>query len=167
MEIQNREGHRVGVPEFTLRKFGTATRCPSQQNIAGHFLSTTRFARRKVESVNTHSFFSRICHFPIFRLAAVTLVALAWSSLAFCGEIQDAAKSGDLEKVKALLKDNLDMNGGTPLYWAARLGHKDVAELLRQHGGHESTVFLFKQFPPDISAARREIIASAIGTISL
>jgi len=25
---------------------------------------------------------------------------------AFCGEIYDAAKAGDLEKVKALLKDN-------------------------------------------------------------
>jgi hypothetical protein len=85
-------------------------------------------------------FFCRICHFPILRRAAVTLVALAWSSLAFCGEIHDAAAGGDLEKVKALLKDNpnlvankddnLDMNGGTPLYWAARLGHKDMAELL-------------------------------------
>jgi hypothetical protein len=98
--------------------------------------------RRKTEikTMKTHSFFSQVCHSPIYRLAAVTLVALAWSSLAFCGEIQDAAKSGDLEKVKALLKDNpnlvtnkndnLDMNGRTPLYWAASHGHKDVAELL-------------------------------------
>ena len=37
------------------------------------------------------------------------LVALVWSSLAFCGEIHDAAKDGDLEKVKALLKDNPDL----------------------------------------------------------
>ena len=90
--------------------------------------------------MNTRSFFSRNCHFPILRRATVTLVALAWSSLAFCGEIQDAAKRGDLEKVKALLKDNpnlvtnkddnLDMNGRMPLYWAATFGHKDVAELL-------------------------------------
>ena len=56
-----------------------------------------------------HSFFSRLSHSPIPRHAAVTLVVLAWSSLAFCGEIHDAAKAGDLEKVKALLKDNPDL----------------------------------------------------------
>ena len=49
-------------------------------------------------SMNKPLFFSRFCHVPILRRAAVTLVALAWSSLAFCGEIHDAAKSGDLEK---------------------------------------------------------------------
>jgi len=27
--------------------------------------------------------------------------------------------------------------GRTPLYWAATKGYKDVAELLREHGGHE------------------------------
>jgi ankyrin repeat protein len=71
------------------------------------------------------------------------MVALAWSSLAFCGEIHDAAKSGDLEKVKALLKGNpnlvfsKDTNGRTPLHCAALQGQKNVAELLRQHGGYE------------------------------
>ena len=86
-------------------------RCAGLISIAAlrHFLPanilwTTRFARRKVEAVNSHSFFSRICHFPICRLAAVTLVALAWSSLAFCGEIQDAARDRKLGKVNALLK---------------------------------------------------------------
>ena len=69
--------------------------------------------------------------------ATVTMVALAWSSLAFCGEIHDAAKSGDLEKVKALRKGNpnlvfsKDTIGRTPLHWAAKAGHnKDVVELL-------------------------------------
>ena len=90
--------------------------------------------------MNTHSFFSRICRSPIPRRAAVTLVALAWSSLAFCGEIHDAAAFGQLEKVKALLQDNPDLvfsrdnsgghNGVTPLHVAAGAGHKDVAELL-------------------------------------
>ena len=73
------------------------------------------------------------------RRAAVTLVALvalAWCGLAFCGEIHRASQDGDLEKVKALLKDNpdlvssKDMLGDTPLHWAARHGHKEVAELL-------------------------------------
>jgi ankyrin repeat protein len=85
--------------------------------------------------MNTHSFFSRLCHSPIPRVAAVTLVALAWSSLAFCGEVHDAAAGGDLGKVKAPLKDNPDLvfskdNGDTLLHWAARNGQKDVAELL-------------------------------------
>ena len=63
-------------------------------------------------------------------------VALAWSSLAFRGEIHDAARKGDLAKVKALLKDHPDLvfskdnNGETPLHQAVLFGHKDVAELL-------------------------------------
>jgi hypothetical protein len=36
-----------------------------------------------------------------WKLAAFMWVALAWSSLAFCGEIQDAAKDGDLENLEA------------------------------------------------------------------
>ena len=39
----------------------------------------------------------------IKRPAAVVLVALAWGSVAFSGEIHDAAQSGDLDKVKVLL----------------------------------------------------------------
>ena len=39
----------------------------------------------------------------------VALFVLAWGSLAFCGEIHDAAKNGDLEKVKALIKANPDL----------------------------------------------------------
>lgn len=46
------------------------------------------------------------------------------------------AADGDLGKVKELLKDNpdlvftKDLIGQTPLHWAVRMGHKDVAELL-------------------------------------
>ena len=83
-----------------------------------------------------HSFLSRLCHAPIRRRAVVMLVALAWSSLAFCGEIHDAARAGDLGKVKALLKGNpylvfsKDKYGETPLHHAVLWGHRDVAELL-------------------------------------
>ena len=90
-----------------------------------------------------HSFFCRVCHSPISRLAAVLLVALALSCLAACGrkdvgggDIHNAAKAGDLEKVKALLKDHLDLvfnkdnDGRSPLHWAASYGHKNVVELL-------------------------------------
>ena len=41
--------------------------------------------------MNTHSIFSRFCHSPIPRRAAVLLVMLAWSSLALGGDIHDAA----------------------------------------------------------------------------
>jgi ankyrin repeat protein len=86
--------------------------------------------------MNTLSLFSRIGHSSISRRAAVLLVALVWSSLAFCGEIHEAANAGDLAKVKALLKDNPDLvsskdsYGLTPLHYAAWQGHKEVAELL-------------------------------------
>jgi ankyrin repeat protein len=70
------------------------------------------------------------------KLAIGTLVVLAWSSLAFCGEIHDAARNGDLEKVEALLKANPDLvssndtNGRTPLFYAVTARHKDVMKLL-------------------------------------
>jgi hypothetical protein len=37
------------------------------------------------------------------------LVTLVWSSPALCGEIHDAAWRGDLDEVKALLKENSDL----------------------------------------------------------
>jgi len=64
------------------------------------------------------------------------LIVLFWNSVAFCGEIHDAARSGDLEKVKALLKGDpnlvvtIDDAGATPLYVAVASGHKEVVELL-------------------------------------
>ena len=67
------------------------------------------------------TFFGRFWHSLIPQRAAVVLVGLVWSSLALCGEIHDAAQSGDLEKVKALLKANPDLvfskdtNGWPPL----------------------------------------------------
>ena len=86
--------------------------------------------------MKTYSSFSQLCHSPMLRCAAVMLVALSWSSLAFCGEIHDAARDGNLEKVKALIKNNPDLVfskddfGHTPLYLAAASGRKNVVELL-------------------------------------
>lgn len=55
-----------------------------------------------------------------------------------------AAREGDLEKVKALLKDNADLvfskdnYGQTPLHYAAAAGQQEVAELLLARKGEVS-----------------------------
>lgn len=64
------------------------------------------------------------------------LFVLAWRSPAYCDEIHDAAKNGNLAKVQALVKSNPDLvfskddTGATPLHFAALEGHKEVAALL-------------------------------------
>ncbi len=78
--------------------------------------------------------FSSIRRFPVSRSAAVLLAVLAWRGVASGGEIHDAARDGDVERVKTLLKDNpaevnaKDDGGWTPLHYA--VGHKEVVELL-------------------------------------
>jgi ankyrin repeat protein len=60
--------------------------------------------------------------------------------------MHDAA-IGDYEQMAELLLANqADVNsrdkaGSTPLHEAVSRGHKDVGELLRQHGGHESCAY--------------------------
>ena len=56
----------------------------------------------------------------------IVLASFGWSSPGFCGAIHDAARTDDLGKIKALLKENpklvssKDDQGMTPLHWAAR-----------------------------------------------
>jgi Ankyrin repeats (3 copies) len=86
--------------------------------------------------MNAQTFFGRFRSSAITRLAGVELVGLAWSSLAFSDEIHEAARTGKIDTVKALLKDrpdsisSKDKDGRTLLHWAAINGHRDVAELL-------------------------------------
>jgi ankyrin repeat protein len=75
--------------------------------------------------------------FKRFLTAILLLIALAGNNIAFAGDIFDAVQKDNMEKIKALLKDNPDIinrkdgfAGGTPLRWAAFYGHKDVVELL-------------------------------------
>ena len=52
-----------------------------------------------------------------------------------------AASKGYKQVTELLLVHGADVNAaddrGTPLAWAIRTGHANVADLLRQHGGHE------------------------------
>jgi hypothetical protein len=80
--------------------------------------------------------FQRFCRPIFFRGAAVALTALAWNGIAQGGEIQDAAKAGDLTKVQALVQadptlvSNKDSGGETPLLAAAASPHTDVVAFL-------------------------------------
>jgi len=69
--------------------------------------------------------------------ALVLLAALASGLQAFCGPIHEAARSGDIKTVAALLKEHPDLvsskeekYGQTPLHIAAFSDHIDVAKLL-------------------------------------
>jgi TonB family protein len=89
--------------------------------------------------MNTTCFYGFLFYSRISLLTTMLIIMLVWSIPAFCGEIHDAARLGDLAKVKSLLKDNPSLVSSTdnysdycytPLHWAANEGHKDVAELL-------------------------------------
>jgi ankyrin repeat protein len=65
------------------------------------------------------------------------LARIVLGFLAFGGETHDAAKSGGMEGIQALINDNPDLifgkddqYGQTALYVAVKEGHKEVAMLL-------------------------------------
>jgi ankyrin repeat protein len=68
------------------------------------------------------------------------LCLLFLSSLAYGGEIVEAAKNGDLESVRSILAEDpsavraTDEARYTPLHWASMRAHWDVAALLLEHG---------------------------------
>ncbi|MCE1248630.1 MAG: ankyrin repeat domain-containing protein [Firmicutes bacterium] len=71
-----------------------------------------------------------------FLSAAVILLAVCIWTPAFCGEVHDAAKSGDLAKVKEILSKNPEListqneDGKTPLHLAAGWGRIEVMKYL-------------------------------------
>jgi cytohesin len=77
---------------------------------------------------------NRILQLAILLLAASVLIGVAGCSQK--DALHDAARNGDLAKVKTLLATHPDLvnrkdtNGMTPLHCAALGGHKDIAELL-------------------------------------
>jgi ankyrin repeat protein len=82
------------------------------------------------------SFFSRALSSRMRRHGVAVIAALAWSGFAFAGELHEAAKTGDPDKVKALLKANADLvssrdsRGDTARLIAAKFGHRDIAAYL-------------------------------------
>ena len=80
--------------------------------------------------------------------------------VAFGEEIDDAARNGDLEKVKTLLKDNPDLVSSkdkwdrTPLHWAAFGGHKDVATLLLASKAEVNAKAIAGRTPLHLAAGR-------------
>ena len=87
------------------------------------------------------------------RVMLVVLLTLVWSSLAFCGEIHEAAESGDLAKVEALLKDNPALvssrnnYGTTPLHLAVQEPNKEKVIALLSSGQLDLSLVLNRISP--------------------
>ena len=90
----------------------------------------------------------------VFRLATIAFAALAFSSPAFCGPIHEAARKGDVNKVKALLQadpkliSDKDTQGNTPLHVAAFHSQGAVAQVLLDAGADASAKNNFGAFTP-------------------
>jgi hypothetical protein len=74
------------------------------------------------------------------KLVMATLALVAWSGVAFCGEVHNAAKAGDVKTIEALLRekpellDAEDESGKFPLEVALMNGRKEAVTLLRSDG---------------------------------
>ena len=79
-------------------------------------------------------------HRSQFTLEVLCAALLFFAITAAAAEIHDAVRSGDLEKVKTLLKsnnewlNNPDQNQKTPLHLALESGHIDIASYLIERG---------------------------------
>jgi uncharacterized protein len=75
----------------------------------------------------------------MIQIALVMFVFLAAIPIALAGPLHDAARAGDLEKVRTLIAEGTPIDaqsdrGETPLILATLAGHKDVVELLIEKG---------------------------------
>ena len=90
--------------------------------------------------MKTYTFAVKNRFVSTFGLAALLVVSLASTNLAFCGPIHDAASKGDVNKVKALLQgdpklvSSKDKLGNTPLHLAAFHGQTAAAQALIDAG---------------------------------
>jgi ankyrin repeat protein len=96
------------------------------------------------------------------RLSLVVLVAMFLASslgAAVNAPVADAARRGDLETLRALLKDGADVNaplgdGMSGLHWAAERGDVELANVLIFAGANTSSVTRIGQYTPLHIAAR-------------
>jgi len=92
--------------------------------------------------------------FSTVRLAALLLVGLAFTSLAFAGPIHDAAVKGDVKKIQAILAaDPTQLNakdklGNTPLHWAAFHGQLPAVKVLLDAGADVKAKNNYGPFQP-------------------
>jgi ankyrin repeat protein len=101
-------------------------------------------------------------HTFLNRFTAMSVIMLACIIPAFCGEIHDAVKVGDLAKVKALLKDNPELVSSrndhflnmTPLHEAAFWGYKDIVEVLLTNKAGVDAKDMYTQTPLHEAAMR-------------
>ena len=102
--------------------------------------------------MNAYAFLSRLRHSSIRRRAGVLLLVLVWGSVVMAGEVHDAAKSGELAKVKELVKASPDLvfskdnEGATPLLVAVKSGHRDVAAFLLANKAEVNTKYKDETF---------------------
>ena len=82
-----------------------------------------------------------------WKLIMVYIYAIIFllSGFALAEPIHEAAKEGDLAKIKSLIAEGSDVNVGdenglTPLHFAAYGGYKDIAELLILKGANVNAV---------------------------
>jgi ankyrin repeat protein len=88
-------------------------------------------------------------------LALVSVMFMGSSTVAFCGPIHDAARKGDLKKVKALLVadpkivNDRDNNGDTALHIAALHNQLAVAQALLDAGADVNAKNGYGAYTPD------------------
>ncbi len=88
----------------------------------------------------------------------VRALGLLLSFSAEAGEIHDAAKSGDIVKVRQLLTQGIPVNARdkdqcTPLHWATAAGRTEVAKLLMRSGADVNARDSF-QWTPAVTAEK-------------
>src|SRR5438067_76638 len=78
-------------------------------------------------------------------LVGILIIALATSAFAADVRLADAAKLGDIDAVRSLLKERANVyeaqgDGMTPLHWAVYTNNFDVAQLLVKAGANVKAV---------------------------
>jgi ankyrin repeat protein len=115
-------------------------------------ISNDIFQRGEVMKRYTH--LCRVFGFPSL-VVVLTFSLLGASTAAFCDPIHDAARKGDLKKVKALIAadpkivNDRDNNGDTPLHQAALHNQFAVAQALIEAGADVNAKNSYGAFTPD------------------